>query len=242
MIKVIVNKGQIFKNMTDKAKAKILVEKLEKLTEEEKENYIKEYETNNKIEIEINGEKLTLEKEKNEIKFERFEQNVIEEKFTPGVIEPSFGIGRIVYCVMEHCFGVRKNDVKRTYFNFPPAVAPYKVSILPLIANQEFLKFVEPIRKILVQNGISYKVDETSDSIGRRYARTDEIGIPFGITIDDVTPKDNTVTFREIVTMKQIRIPIDDIGIVLRNLCNRIEKWEDVMKKYPIFEAKKDDK
>ena len=241
-IKVIINKGQIFKNMTDKAKAKILVEKLEKLTEEEKENYIKEYETNNKIEIEINGEKLTLEKEKNEIKFERFEQNVIEEKFTPGVIEPSFGIGRIVYCVMEHCFGVRKNDVKRTYFNFPPAVAPYKVSILPLIANQEFLKFVEPIRKILVQNGISYKVDETSDSIGRRYARTDEIGIPFGITIDDVTPKDNTVTFREIVTMKQIRVPIDDIVVVLRNLCNRIEKWEDVMKKYPIFEAKKDEK
>lgn len=241
-IKVIINKGQIFKDMTDKAKAKILVEKLEKLTDEEKENYIKEYETNNKIEVEINNEKFTLEKDKNEIKFERFEQNVIEEKFTPGVIEPSFGIGRIVYCVMEHCFGVRKNDVKRTYFNFPPAVAPYKVSVLPLIANQEFLKFVEPIRKILVQNGISYKVDETSDSIGRRYARTDEIGIPFGITIDDVTPKDNTVTFREIVTMKQIRIPIDDIGIVLRNLCNRIEKWEDVMKKYPIFEAKKDDK
>jgi glycyl-tRNA synthetase len=143
---------------------------------------------------------------------------------------------------MEHCFGVREQDKKRTYFNFPPSVAPYKVSILPLIANQEFLQFVEPIRKILVQNGISYKIDETSDSIGRRYARTDEIGIPFGITIDDVTVKDNTVTFREIVTMKQIRVPIPDVGLLCKNLANRIEKWEDVILRYPAFEAKKEEK
>lgn len=64
--------------------------------------------------------------------------------------------------------------------------------------------------KILVQNGISYKIDDVSDSVGRRYARTDEIGVPFGITIDDITVTDKkTVTLREIVTMKQIRIPVD---------------------------------
>lgn len=57
-------------------------------------------------------------------------------------------------------------------------------------------------------NGISYKIDDISDSIGRRYARTDEIGVPFGITIDDQTPNDQTVTLREIITMKQIRIPV----------------------------------
>jgi len=241
-IKVIVNKGQIFKDMSDKGKAKILCEKLSNLNDEEKETYINEYEKDGKIEVNINEEKFILEKEKNEIKLERFEQKIIEEKYTPNVIEPSFGIGRIVYCVMEHCFGVREQDKKRTYFNFPPSVAPYKVSILPLIANQEFLQFVEPIRKILVQNGISYKIDETSDSIGRRYARTDEIGIPFGITIDDVTVKDNTVTFREIVTMKQIRVPISDVGLICKNLANRIEKWEDVILRYPAFEAKKEEK
>lgn len=63
--------------------------------------------------------------------------------------------------------------------------------------------------KILVQNGISYKIDDVSDSVGRRYARTDEIGVPFGITIDDATVTDkSTVTLREIQTMKQIRIKV----------------------------------
>ena len=165
---------------------------------------------------------------------------IIEEKYTPNVIEPSFGIGRITYCVMEHCFGVREEDQKRTYFSFPPAVAPYKVSVLPLIGTEELLKFVEPIRKILVQNGISYKIDDINDSIGRRYARTDEIGVLFGITIDDVTVKDNTVTFRELKSMKQIRVPIDDIGTICRNLSNKIETWEDMLKKYPLFVAKKE--
>ena len=241
-VRVLPNKAMIFKDFKDKEKAKKLVEKLSKLTEEEKETYMVEYEKSGKVEVDIDGEKLVLDKEKNEIKMERFEQNVLEEKYAPNVIEPSFGIGRIVYCVMEHCFKVREKDTKRTYFNFPPAVAPYKVSILPLIANAEFLKFVEPIRKVLVQNGISYKIDETSDSIGRRYARTDEIGIPFGITIDDVTVKDNTVTLREIETMKQLRVPIDEVGQVIRNVCNRVNKWEDVVAKYPAFEAVKKEK
>jgi len=237
-IKLLPNKGSIFKNFSDKEKAKKLCEKLNNLTEEEKENYMKEYESKGKIEVDLEGEKLVLDKEKNEIKMERFEQNVHEEKYSPNVIEPSFGIGRIVYCVMEHCFKVREKDARRTYFDFPPAIAPYKASILPLIENEKFLNLVEPIRKVLVQNGISYKIDEV-DSIGRRYARTDEIGVPFGITIDDITLKDNTVTLREIDTMKQIRVPIDEVGTVIKNVCNRIEKWEDIIKKYPAFEQTK---
>ena len=136
---------------------------------------------------------------------------------------------------MEHCFKKRENDAKRTYFDFPPSVAPYKVSILPLISNKDINKFIEPIRKILVLNGISYKIDETNDSIGRRYARTDEIGVPFEITIDEVTSKDNIVSLRKIDSMKQLRIPIDDIGIVIKNICNRKEIGDSVMKKYPLF-------
>ena len=83
-------------------------------------------------------------------------------------------------------------------------------------------------------------MDDINDSIGRRYARTDEIGVPFGITIDDVTPKDNTVTFREMKTMKQIRVPIDDIGEICRNLSNKLCTWDDMLKKYPLFVAKKE--
>lgn len=238
-VKVFPNKGAIFKSFKDKEQAKRLVEKLDKLTEEEKEEYLKEYEAEGKITIKLEDAEHTLTKDSNEIKIERFEQKVMEEKFIPSVIEPSFGIGRIVYCVMEHCFKVRENDTKRTYFDFPPTVAPYKVSILPLIANEELLKFVEPIRKTLVLNGVSYKIDETNDSIGRRYARTDEIGVPFGITIDQDTVKDSTVTLREIDTMKQVRVPIDDVGVIIKNCCNRIEKWENIVQKYPAFEAGK---
>ena len=187
--------------------------------------------------MDVEGKVIKLNK--NEITMERFEKKIHEEKFIPNVIEPSFGIGRIVYCVMEHCYKVRPNDKQRTYFHFPATVAPYKVSILPLIASEEMLKFVEPIRKSLVLSGLSYKIDETGDSIGRRYARTDEVGVPFGITIDQDTIKDNTVTLREIDTMKQIRVPIDEVGPVIKSVCNRIETWENVVKKYPAFEAPK---
>ena len=237
-IKVIPNKAAIFKNFTDKEKAKKLCEKLNKISEEEKLNLMKDYEQNEKVKIDIDGENIVLDK--SEIKMERFEQNIHEEKYYPNVIEPSFGIGRIVYCVMEHCFKVREKDSRRTYFDFPPLIAPYKASILPLLENEKFFEYIEPIRKVLVQNGISYRIDGI-DSIGRRYARTDEIGIPFGITIDDITLKDKTVTLREIDTMKQIRVPIDEVGIIIKNCCNRIEKWEDIIKKYPLFEDKKND-
>ena len=237
-IKVIPNKAVIFKNFTDKEKAKKLCEKLNNISEEEKLNLMKDYEQNEKVKIDIDGENIVLDK--SEIKMERFEQNIHEEKYYPNVIEPSFGIGRIVYCVMEHCFKVREKDSRRTYFDFPPLIAPYKASILPLLENEKFFEYIEPIRKVLVQNGISYRIDGI-DSIGRRYARTDEIGIPFGITIDDITLKDKTVTLREIDTMKQIRVPIDEVGIIIKNCCNRIEKWEDIIKKYPLFEDKKND-
>lgn len=61
------------------------------------------------------------------------------------------------------------------------------------------------------RNLITCKVDDTGQSIGKRYARTDEIGIPFGITIDFQTLDEKTVTLRELFTMKQLRVPIADI-------------------------------
>ena len=62
--------------------------------------------------------------------------------------------------------------------------------------------------------------------------------MPFGITIDDVTPQDNTVTLREILTMKQIRVPIEEVGNLLRLITNNVESWESVIKRYPAFEHK----
>ena len=76
------------------------------------------------------------------VQFEQYEKNIQEVKYTPSVIEPSFGIGRIVYCIFEHCFKVRAEDEQRTYFVFPPLFAPLKCSILPLIDKPVLNKVV----------------------------------------------------------------------------------------------------
>ena len=82
--------------------------------------------------------------------FELGEKTQHEEKYTPSVIEPSFGIGHIVYCIFEHCFKIRPHEASRTYFTFPPLIAPLKCSILPLIPNPELNNFVQNISKSLV--------------------------------------------------------------------------------------------
>ncbi|KAG7249447.1 hypothetical protein CRUP_016878, partial [Coryphaenoides rupestris] len=108
----------------------------------------------------------------------------ILEEIVPNVIEPSFGIGRIMYCIFEHSFHAREEDEQRTYFSFPALVAPYKCSVLPLSQNPEFVPFVKELSEAMTKFGVSHKVDDSSGSIGRRYARTDEIGVAFGITVD----------------------------------------------------------
>ena len=61
---------------------------------------------------------------------------------------------------------------------------------------------------MLTRQGVSSKIDESGQSIGRRYARTDECGIPFAVTVDFDTLKDQTVTLRDLDTMKQIRMKV----------------------------------
>ena len=63
-------------------------------------------------------------------------------------------------------------------------VAPYKCSILPLVANEALDPVVHLVRDELSKNQISYRMDESAVSIGKRYARTDELGIPFALTVD----------------------------------------------------------
>lgn len=69
-------------------------------------------------------------------------------------------------------------------------------------------------------------MDDTGQSIGKRYARTDEIGIPFGITVDYQTLEENSVTLRELHTMRQLRVPISDLDKVLVALSNESDTWE----------------
>lgn len=110
----------------------------------------------------------------------------------------------------------------------PPVIAPYKCSVLPLSNNAEFQPFIRelceyillilhqfkhflfpPAAKSLTREGVSHKVDTSSTAIGRRYARTDQIAIPFGITVDfDSLKEPHTATLRERDSMKQIRASV----------------------------------
>lgn len=90
---------------------------------------------------------------------------------------------------------------------------------------------------MLTNVGISHKVDDSSGSIGRRYARTDEIAIPFAITIDfDSLKEPNTVTLRERDSMQQIRIDLEEVVKVVGDLADLKITWQEVVSKYPLFE------
>lgn len=126
-------------------------------------------------------------------------------KFIPHVVELSFGVDRNVFALLDLDF---KEDKKRTYFSLPSKIAPYIAGVYPLVSKDKLDEKAREVFKTL--KGFEIWYDE-SGSIGRRYARADEIGIPFGITIDYDTIKDDTVTIRERDTTKQKRIKIIEI-------------------------------
>jgi glycyl-tRNA synthetase len=102
---------------------------------------------NGEITVKVNDKEIKLAKAL--VEFEQLEKIVQEEKYIPSVIEPSFGIGRIVYCIFEHCFKMRAEDEQRTYFDFPAHISPLKCSILPLIDNDDLNRVVAEISKNL---------------------------------------------------------------------------------------------
>jgi len=184
--------------------------------------------------ITVNGKEFTLGADM--IKVESKSVTVHERAFTPSVIEPSFGIGRVMYCLLEHVYDVRENDVNRGFLKLPPSVAPYKCTILPLSAGQE--EFNEPIEFLqlaLSRLGVSTRVDSGTAAIGRRYARTDEIGFPFGITIDFETKTDKKATVRERDSMQQIRPLLTEIPELVAGLSEAKIAWADAVAKYGLY-------
>lgn len=156
-------------------------------------------------------------------------------EFVPSVLEPSFGIGRILYCILECNFRVRENDEKRTWLDLPALIAPTKCSVLPLSNSPEFVPHIQEISAQLRKLGIPNKVDDSSGAIGRRYARTDEIGIPFGITVDFDTSKFDTVTVRERNSCGQIRVPKAEVCELINKLCTARQTWAGAKQLYPEF-------
>ncbi|XP_068091219.1 glycine--tRNA ligase [Hyperolius riggenbachi] len=210
------------------------------------ECYISEMEKllQEKGEFTIETEGKTFQLTKDMVSVKRFQKTIHVEEIVPNVIEPSFGLGRIMYTVFEHTFQIRQGDEQRTYFSFPATVAPYKCSVLPLSQNQEFMPFVKELSEALTKHSVSHKVDDSSGSIGRRYARTDEIGVAFGITIDfdTVNRTPHTATLRDRDSMRQIRAEITELPGVIRDLANGCLTWADVERTYPVFEGQETSK
>jgi glycyl-tRNA synthetase len=135
---------------------------------------------------------------------------VTTEKYVPYVIEPSLGVERMVLALL--CNAYEEQELEggdsRVVMHFHPAIAPYKVAVLPLQKKALGEKSEELYRQLSKKFSATY--DETA-SIGKRYRRQDEIGTPYCVTVDFDTLEDNCVTVRERDSMTQERIAIDEL-------------------------------
>ncbi len=190
--KLVINKAVLGKTFKEKTP---LIEKTLKNTDMSKlENLLKTKEDF----IELNGYRIPKEAISIIVKKEK----ITGEKFIPHVVEPSFGSDRLVYVTLEYAYRV-KND--RVILSIPPILAPVKVAVFPLLSDEKQKEIAKEIYLEIKEEGLTAIYDDTG-SIGRRYARADELGVPLAITIDHETLSNNTVTMRDRDSWKQIRV------------------------------------
>lgn len=162
--------------------------------------------------------------------------------FMPGVVEPSFGIDRILFATLEHAYYARPkeagSDDKQTrgVLAFSPSVAPYKLTILPqdqrITRDEKYEGLMRTIRQRVSALGHTCTCDDSNATLGKRYARNDELGIPFACTVDFESLTDGCVTLRERDSMVQVRLDAKEVAPLLHELCWGRKKWDDVLKKY----------
>ncbi len=146
----------------------------------------------------------------------------------PYVVEPSIGIGRTLYCVLESCYR-ETDDREWTWFQFPPSISPYDVQVNPLMKKDGLDEKASEVFEDLRAEGLEVMYDNTG-KIGKRYARADEIGTPYCVTIDYDTLEDDTVTIRDRDTMKQIRVAIEDLADSLILLLSSEYSFDEIEK------------
>ena len=135
-----------------------------------------------------------------------------KEKYIPYVIEPSAGVDRSTLAFLVDSY---EEEEERVVLRLDPRLAPFKAAIFPLVKKDGLSEISRDIENNLK---IYFNIfHDDKSSIGRRYRRQDEIGTPFGITIDYQTKQDNTVTLRDRDSMEQVRIPIDQLVSTIQN-------------------------
>ncbi|PIN91440.1 glycine--tRNA ligase [Candidatus Pacearchaeota archaeon CG10_big_fil_rev_8_21_14_0_10_32_14] len=149
-------------------------------------------------------------KEKMEIFDEKYNEKVV-----PRVIEPTFGMERIFLAILTKAYS-HDREKDTVVLRLPAKLAPIKAAIFPIIKEEKFEAICESIVNDLRKE--FYVVYDKSGSIGRRYARNDEIGTPYCITIDENSLKNKDVTIRERDSTKQIRVMVKDLRKILGEL------------------------
>ena len=130
-------------------------------------------------------------------------------KYIPYIVESTYGLDRSVLAILFNSYYQEELDGDtREVMKFHPFLAPYKITVLPLIKKYHSEKATEIYEQLQKHFMTTY---DDSGNIGKRYRRSDVIGTPFAITIDDDTLKDNTVTLRNRDTMEQTRMSIDEV-------------------------------
>lgn len=140
--------------------------------------------------------------------------------FVPYVVETSIGLDRMFLAVMSNSYAIEtlEDGSERVVLRLPPALAPYKVAVFPLLSKDGL---PEKAREIMDTLKFDFScVYEEKDAIGKRYRRMDAIGTPYCVTVDHQTLEDNTVTIRERDSMAQERVHIDRLPEIIDQRVN----------------------
>lgn len=139
----------------------------------------------------------------------------LKENYVPYVVETSVGLDRLFLAIFSSSLKHEEleNGTTRVVLSIPPALAPYKVAVMPLMRKDGLPeKAKEIINELKFDFNCQY---DDKDSIGRRYRRQDAIGTPFHVTVDHQSLEDNTVTIRDRDTMQQERVAIADLAKII---------------------------
>jgi len=164
------------------------------------------------VTVEIGGEKIVVPSSCFEVSMRK--EKISGRKLVPHVIEPSYGVDRILYSLLDHAYSKKEDYVT---LHFKSLVAPVKVGVFPLMAKDGLDSIGHEIFEALSAAGFASYYDD-SGSIGRRYARMDEIGTPCCITVDYDTKSDGTVTVRDRDSADQVRIKKEKVPKAVETL------------------------
>jgi glycyl-tRNA synthetase len=136
-------------------------------------------------------------------------------KFMPHVVEPSWGLPRMFYSAIEHAYRPAGAGREWAWLELPVGLAPYTVHVFPLMKKDGLDELARTVNNSLLRTGFDSLYDE-SGSIGKRYARADEIGVPFCITIDYESKEKGDATVRDRDKMTQERVKISELADFIR--------------------------